>query len=82
MAYARLEPFGPLEARYRVGILAAQQHNLNRRKGGKAAAPEDFLPKTAKDVPDPDVLRRKLQATFTDVAVAFNAGAAISRGHR
>lgn len=45
MAYAQVEPFGPLRDDYRAGVSAATVANvLGRRKGEPAVQPLDFFP--------------------------------------
>ena len=44
MAYAQLEPFGPVQDDFRAGHLTALTFNANRKKNAKALGPEDFFP--------------------------------------
>lgn len=44
MAYYNLEPFGFTSDWMRTGVVAAMIANVNRKKGAKAAMPEDFVP--------------------------------------
>jgi hypothetical protein len=45
MAYAHLEPFGPIADFTRTGIVASQLYNVNRTKSSQPlATPQDYLP--------------------------------------
>lgn len=64
MAYERIEPFGPLPAFQRTGILAAMISNTNRTKDSQPIAKaEDFLPTEypweAEEADEPDENERK-----------------------
>ena len=43
--YAEMEPFGETRADLRAGIVASTMANLYQKKGSKALAPADFMPK-------------------------------------
>lgn len=45
MAFMQVEPFGEERADLRAGIVASTIANVVRKKGGKMAKPEDFMPK-------------------------------------
>lgn len=45
MAYAQVEPFGPMREDYRAGVTAATVANVfGRRKGESAVQPLEFFP--------------------------------------
>lgn len=48
IAYYNLEPFGFTADWLRTGVVAAMIANVNKRKGAKAAMPEDFVPSKRK----------------------------------
>ena len=48
IAYYNLEPFGFTTDWLRTGVVAAMIANVNRKKGTKAAMPEDFVPNKRK----------------------------------
>ena len=43
MAYARLEPFGPLQDDMRAGVTASTFANANRGKKSRVFKPDDFM---------------------------------------
>jgi Protein of unknown function (DUF4035) len=79
MAYARLEPFGPLREDHRAGTLAALLANINRDRKAQPDAfrPGDFfatlLPDGERDGPDPeDVMQMQIEQ-FMAIGLAFGA---------
>jgi hypothetical protein len=66
-AYLQLEPHGEERADLRAGIVASTIANANRKKGGKAFKPSDFMPKFDKEEQTPEQQKAAAEA----LALAF-----------
>lgn len=53
-AYCAVEPFGPPAEFWRAGMVASVLANVNRGKNSKPFKPEDFMPKSINETPEPD----------------------------
>lgn len=64
-AYYSLEPFGEDMAWLRNAIIATLLVNTHRGKRGRAAKPEDFMPRKPKPPQTPEEMKQALMTTFT-----------------
>ncbi len=70
--YAELEPFGEKRADYRAASICATIANVNRGKGQKAYAVEDFVLKFEQPESTRQTWQQQL-AIANAIALAFNA---------
>ena len=78
MAYADLEPFGPLVDDFRAGSGVAMTYNMNRNEKSKALGASDFMPALKREMDrgrEPDIDLSKLppetQAAHLDALFGF-----------
>lgn len=63
-AYVALEPFPETRADAHVGMLMAQQHNINRGKGKPAKKAGDFMPRWHQPEQTPEQMKAILRMQY------------------